>query len=90
MNRLLKSDLYRTVVLTLLAGVAAVTVALANRDVYSKQEIDSRIDSVCEREDVRHKRLDRELEYMHDDVKWLVRKLGGVPSAEAEEDHHSP
>lgn len=90
MSKLLGSDLYRALVLTLLAAVATVTVAFANRDVYSKAQVDSKLEARQELEDERHARLDKEIEYMHDDIRWIVRNMGGTPSAETEEDHHSP
>jgi hypothetical protein len=90
MSKLLGSDLYRALVLTLLAAVATVTVAFANRDVYSKAQVDSKFDACRELEDERHERLDKEIEYMHDDIRWIVRRMGGTPSAKTEEDHNSP
>jgi myosin-crossreactive antigen len=89
-------DLYRTVVLTILAGLAAVTVAMANRDVYSKAEVDHRLNAVLQHsedlhrlEDERHSALDKTVEDMRDDIKWIVRQMGGTPS-DSREDRNSP
>ena len=92
MSKLVHSDLYRALVLTLLAGIATVTVAFANRDVYTKEQIDDKLDAREQVEDVRHNSIDKEVGLMHDDIKWLVRKLGGEPSADssAEVDRDTP
>ena len=79
-SKLFDNGVYRAVVLTLLAGIATVTVAFANRDVYTKEQID---DKLSGHGDV-HDMLDREVEYMRDDIQWLVRRMGGTPSAESE------
>jgi hypothetical protein len=73
----LNNDLYRTLVLTILAGLATVTVAMANRDVYSKEEINAKFIALKERD----RAIERQLEHIESDVQWLVRKEGGVPSA---------
>lgn len=86
MSRLFDNGLYRALVLTLLAGIATVTVAFANRDVYTKEQIDDKFGGHVDVHDM----LDREIEYMRDDIQWLVRNMGGTPSAEAKEDIHSP
>ena len=52
------------------AALAQSVVVLANRDVYSKGEVDVRIQSI-------EKQLDR----LAEDVQWLVRDRGGTPSA---------
>lgn len=75
----LNNDLYRTLVLTILAGLAVIIMAMANRDVYSKELIDAKFESVEQRQ-----------VHIEDDVRWLVRRMGGTPSVEAEEDNHSP
>ena len=80
MNKLFHSDLYRAIVLTLLAGIATVTVAFANRGVYTKEQID---DKLLGHDEV-HDMLDREIKYMRDDIQWLVRRMGGTPSAKGE------
>ena len=82
--------MYRVVVLTLLAGLAAITVGLANRSVYSKEVVDDKIEHVVDRDDLRHQLLDKEIGYMHQDIRWLVRDSGGVPSAEAKADSNTP
>jgi peptidoglycan hydrolase CwlO-like protein len=82
----LKTDLYRALVLTILAGLAAVTVALANRDIYSKDEIDAKLDAAKEN----RRGIERQIDHIQSDVEWLVRNQGGTPSAETDEDRHSP
>lgn len=75
----LNTSIFRALVLTLLAGIAATQVALANRNVYTKEQVDDKVQSI-----------QRELDYIHSDVQWLVRQQGGVPSAEPREDHNPP
>jgi len=75
----INNDLFRTLVLTILAGLAVLIVSVANRDVYSKELIDTRF-----------KAVEREMSYIEEDVRWLVRRMGGTPSAEAGEDNHTP
>ena len=86
MSKLFDSGVYRALVLTLLAGIATVTVAFANRDVYTKEQIN---DKLSGHGDV-HDMLDREVEYMRDDIQWLVRRMGGTPSADSKADNHTP
>lgn len=52
------------------AALAQSVVVLANRDVYSKSEVDVRIES-----------LEKQLDRLVEDVQWLVRDRGGTPSA---------
>lgn len=73
------NDLYRTLVLTILAGMGVLLVGLANRDVYSKDVVDTRFESV-----------EHDMEDLKIDVRWLVRRMGGVPSAEAREGDNTP
>lgn len=75
----IQGDLYRVLVLTLLGGLAAVSVALANRSVYTKEAVDSKFGSV-----------ERELDHIQQDVQWLVRNQGGTPHVEAEVDRDTP
>jgi hypothetical protein len=72
----MNTNLFRALVLTFLACIAATQVALANRNVYTKEQVDTKVESI-----------QRELDYMHRDIEWLVRNQGGVPSAETREDH---
>jgi len=73
----INSDLFRTLVLTILAGLAVLIVSLSNRDVYSKEIVDVKFEAVEER-----------VEHMEEDVRWIVRTMGGTPSAETKEDHN--
>lgn len=73
----INSDLFRTLVLTILAGLAVLIVSLSNRDVYSKEIIDVKFDNVEQRQ-----------LSIEDDVQWIVRTMGGTPSVETEEDHN--
>ena len=95
-NRL-NNDLYRTLVLTILAGLAVVIVSLANRDVYAKSTIDEMFQNVNNRqaafellEEERHGTVDWKIEHMYEDVQWLVRQQGGIPSAESEDGGDTP
>lgn len=72
-----EANLFRALVLTFLAALAAVSVALANRNVYTRLEVDGKIQAIH-----------RELDYIHQDVQWLVRQQGGIPSANANADHY--
>lgn len=75
----INSDLFRTLVLTLLAGLSVVVVAMANRDVYSKEMVDVKIEAV-----------DEKVDHMQEDVRWIVRQMGGTPSAETEDGSDTP
>jgi len=86
----LNTDLYRTLVLTFLAGLAAVTVALANRDVYSKQEVDQRIESTELITDVKYRSLKEDVAEIRDDVKWIIQNMGGRHNAETGSSGDSP
>lgn len=80
--------LYRTVVLTMLAGIAVVAVAFANRNVYTRSEVDIKLneiravaEAVQELERTRDEDICRRLELIESDVRWMVRQMGGTPSA---------
>ncbi len=51
--------------------VLAVAVAFTSRNVYSKDEVDAKIETV-----------DVKVQYIRDDVQWLVRERGGTPAEE--------
>lgn len=74
----INSDLYRTLVLTILAGVAVLVISVANRDVYSKEIVDVKFEAV-----------EKQIDHIDEDVRWIVRTMGGTPSAEADEDNHT-
>lgn len=76
--------------LTILSGLAVTIMAFANRDVYSKEQVDTKIESVEELADQRQESIDRELNYIQQDVRWLVRNQGGTPHAETGEDSNTP
>lgn len=82
----INGDLYRTLVLTLLAGLAVLVMAVANRNVYSKEMVDVKFQSV----DRRVEAVDEKVDHVEEDVRWIVRQMGGTPSAEADEDRDSP
>ncbi len=63
MNKLLSGSLYRTLVLTFLAGIAVLAVSFANRDVYSKEQVDTRVNG-----------LEKQIELLHEDVRWIMRR----------------
>lgn len=73
----LNSDLYRTLVLTILAGLALMVTGLANRDVYSKEVIDQKFESMTQYEDERHRIIERDVGDIKSDVQWMVRQMGG-------------
>jgi len=82
----INNDLYRTLVLTLLAGLAVLVMAVANRNVYSKEVVDVKFNRVeTQVESVKEK-----VDHVEEDVRWIVRHMGGTPSAETEEGDHSP
>ena len=74
MNRLFNSGLYRTLVLTILAGIAVLVIAFSNRDVYSKEQVDTRVNS-----------LEKQIELLHDDVRWLMRRFIFVEDGDEED-----
>lgn len=91
----LNNDIYRTVVLTILAGIAAVTVSFANRNVYTKDAVDTRIEAVKQRsidlhkiEDERHMLLQEDIREIKSDLKWLIRNVGEIN--EAAKGNHTP
>lgn len=86
----LNTDLYRTLVLTILAGLAAVTVAMANRNVYTKEQVDARFESVNAVDTVRHQNLDDDVAEIKGNVWWIVRNMGGDPDATSGPDNHTP
>lgn len=81
-QRWFETDVFRTTLMLMLAGIAALLVGLSNRNVYSKEQVDDRFESIQAVEDTRHKALDQRVDEIASDVRWLVRKQGGTPSAE--------
>ena len=57
--------------------VLTILVSLSNRDVYSKEIVDVKFNAVEDRVD-----------HMEEDVRWIVRTMGGTPSVETEENHN--
>ena len=78
--------IYRTLVLTILAGISILLMAFANRDVYSKEVIDAKF----RRTEDRDAGITQRLDHIQSDVEWLVRRQGGIPSAQAREDSDTP
>lgn len=64
MSKLLDSTLYRTLVLTILGAIAVLVIAFSNRDVYSKEQVDTRVNG-----------LEKQIGLLHDDVRWLMRRF---------------
>ena len=85
----LNTDLYRTLVLTLLAGMAAVTVAMANRNVYTKDQVDIRMDATAAVEAERHRSLDDDVAEIKDGVQWIMRRMGEA-NYETGQGNHTP
>jgi hypothetical protein len=66
-----------------LAAFAQVVLAFANRDVYEKMEVDNHIEAVRTENLILHENIDRKLDNIRDDVRWLMRHLvesGNVPA----------
>lgn len=61
------------------AALAQGVLAFSNRNVYSKDEVDHRIDT-----------LEEKIEWLHEDVRDIKRMMGGVPRAEPEQDSDTP
>lgn len=85
-----RSELVRMMVAVLVTLAASISVAMANRSVYSRAEIDQRVTALEKREDTRHESLDKELSYMRDDIRWIVRQMGGTPSAGSAPNNRTP
>ena len=85
----MSGDLFRTILLTMLAGVAVLIVALSNRNVYSKEAIDARFSGLEAVEDVRYETTSDRIEQIAIDVRWLVREWGGTPSADTYQDYRA-
>lgn len=84
MKQVWNLDLYRTVILTVLAGIAVLVVSLANRNVYAKEEIDYRFKIVQEQHETACKHTDKRLDDLHTDVRWIIQKMGGKTDADAQ------
>ena len=81
----INGDLFRTLVLTILAGLAVLIVSVANRDVYSKEVVDMKVRRIDGNvETVRH-----DIDNMQEDIRWMVRQMGGTPSVETRKDSNS-
>jgi hypothetical protein len=92
----INTDLFRSIVLLLLAGLSATTVALANRNVYTKEDVDQRMQALEQRsvdlhhlEDERHEQLLRQMHALRQDVQWIMRNMGEY-NASARPDSSSP
>ena len=84
MNQNLLREITRWAVLGVGCLLLALAMSMTTRNVYSRTHIDARMAAIqgAHAEDMR--RIERELDYMHQDIQWLVRKMGGTPSADAE------
>jgi len=96
-NNRLNNDLYRTLVLTILAGLAVIIVGLANRDVFAKDEVIARDAAIMQRleaheclGDDRYQTIIRGQSEIREDVKWLTRQMGGELRVETREGGDSP
>ena len=76
-------NVYRTVVLTILAGIAVVVMAMANRNVYSMDDIDRMMEARDQHDhdverviDQRSKHIEDELKLLRQDVRWIMKELG--------------
>ena len=82
----MSSDLYRTLVLTILAGLAVLIMSVANHNVYSKEVVDSKLQAI----DAKSTAIEKQADHIEEDVRWIVRKMGGTPSVETRHDSDSP
>lgn len=83
-------DLYRTVILTVLAGIAVLVVSLANRNVYAKEEIDYRFRVVQEKHETAYTHTCERINELHTDVRWIIQKMGGKDDVNTQQDSNSP
>lgn len=74
-KRDMAAELAKWVVGAILVVVLAVAVAFTNRNVYTKDEVDAKIETI-----------DEKVDYIRDDVKWLVREAGGTPAEEKKDE----
>ena len=77
----LKSELYKLALVGVLTVLVTLFMAFANRDVYSRGEIDQRCLATDSKETARHEALEEELRWMREDIRWIVRNMGGTPHA---------
>jgi len=80
----LKSELYKLALVGILTVIVTTFMALANRNVYSRNEIDQRCLATDAKETMRHESLEEELRWMREDIRWIVRNMGGTPHADTE------
>lgn len=82
----INGDLFRTLVLTILAGLSILLMGLANRDVYSREMVDVKFEAVETKVQTANEKID----HVEEDVRWIVRQMGGTPSAESGSDSDPP
>ena len=82
----INSDLFRTMVLTILAGLAVLIMTVSNRNVYSKEIVDTKLEVV----DTKIESVNEKIGNVEEDVQWIVRRMGGTPSVDTAEGDHSP
>lgn len=86
----LKSELYKLAMVGVLTVIVMLFVALANRDVYSRSDIDQKCLATDTKETMRHEALEEELRWMREDIRWIVRNMGGTPHASATDGNSTP
>lgn len=74
-SRIVRSEAYRWLVLTLLAGLVAVSTSLANRNVYSRHVVDAKMDTVMEMHDRDLRGMERQLDHIEQQTDKLVEHL---------------
>ena len=89
MLRKMSDEIFRTIVLTLLAGVAVLVVALSNRNVYSKETVDAKLAGIEQLQETKYESLDKRVQEVATDVRWLVREWGGTPVADTGQSYHT-
>ena len=77
-------EITRWVVLGISGLLLALAMSMTTRDVYSRTHIDARMSAIQQAHAEDMRRIERELDHIHTDVRWLVLKMGGTPSAAAE------
>lgn len=69
------APLFQAILLLLLAAMASTVLAFSNREVYSKSEVDYRINGIHD-----------QIEAVHNDVRWIMREMGRGSFVAADKD----
>jgi hypothetical protein len=74
-SRIVRTEAYRWLVLTLLAGLVAISTSLADRNVYSRATVDAKMDTVMEMHDRDLRGMQRQLDHIEQQTDRLVEHL---------------